>query len=879
MEFSIERKASIKKRELAKDKEDMIFFEKLHINDVIDYERFSELYLMYGKDCGLAEDEFADIFLDISKTDFYDLRKRSKSRVLKRTVVTDQEIEQMKMKLILDFKLKPEDQKHYSELLEMYNSVSTKLSFVDFAERVFDIAQQTVSRISLEDSRYAVILSKTNKDYFDAEKRGDALSQTIRNLNKKQRAEKKLKTTIAEDMALHMNTAIKKDEFEELYKNYGAGYTEKEFAENILGIEARKAKGLIEGKTKDAKIWTSETLSLDELLLIRARTIKDEKLHVNEKISYERFKRIYKKHAGMLSEVDFALEILDIPRARYNDLSKGKCESLVLSTIEVPDKACQEIKSKIKQNENVYRGKPITYEELVQFHRKYGGILNESDFGVRVLEMDPEAITALKREDIKTSWILKGEENEKSPEDIKRLRQIVIKEEKLHIGDRMTGQRFTEIYEKYGLGMSKNDFALQILDIKDYRLNMILRDENSGTAMLTEEKVSKEELKELRKAFIKSGEHCMEDKIDYQEFLRLYNVYGGKLTESMFARKVLYISTDCLRAIKGNPELKTEIFYRAKFSDAYIANLKAKVIKDNLLFYKHPITLPYFNRLYKDAHTILSKPDFAEKILEVSRQSYWDLENKKSNYFIALSKSGSKENLTKFYQRQSKILRSLLIAGRDYGEIEEHVCMPREELLGTIEELYGTEFDKDEVNYRYIYRSLREGRELDEERISDFYDEEIEEIQGKVARDKEIEGKSKRCEAIMDEISESPRSLRNLNSFINDCRINYENYPTEMPESVLDCLQSSIEYLDRNINHTLFFIKLCIGRMDYTRARSLVSFNMLDTNLSFEERGKLQAMRNNIKQAEERRQLLDKKIGPARKDKIDRYCLSELAPC
>lgn len=84
MNFSIERKASIQKRQLRKLKEKVIEREKLHINEVIGYDRFLELYSKYGKECGLAEDEFADVFLDISKTEYYDLKKRSKSRILKK---------------------------------------------------------------------------------------------------------------------------------------------------------------------------------------------------------------------------------------------------------------------------------------------------------------------------------------------------------------------------------------------------------------------------------------------------------------------------------------------------------------------------------------------------------------------------------------------------------------------------------------------------------------------------------------------------------------------------------------------------------------------------------------------------------------------------
>ena len=80
MKFSVERKIWGKKRELKKEREEMIEKESLHINDTIEYSRFLELYSIYGGN--LAEDEFAEIFLDIAKTEYYDLKKRSRCRIL-----------------------------------------------------------------------------------------------------------------------------------------------------------------------------------------------------------------------------------------------------------------------------------------------------------------------------------------------------------------------------------------------------------------------------------------------------------------------------------------------------------------------------------------------------------------------------------------------------------------------------------------------------------------------------------------------------------------------------------------------------------------------------------------------------------------------------
>ena len=855
MKFSVERKIWGKKRELKKEREEMIEKESLHINDTIEYSRFLELYSIYGGN--LAEDEFAEIFLDIAKTEYYDLKKRSRCRILKKEIVTQSDIELMKVRLIRTLGLKALDEKHYEELEEIYNSMPTKLSFVPFAEMVLDVAQQTVSRTNLVRSRKATIFSKTNSDYFDNSKCDETLYNTIEILEKRSKEIAELKDVIAQDRSIHMNDSLNKEQFLELYQIYGTGFTEIEFAESILGVDSTKIKGLLNDKRKDVKVWTSEIVTLDYLLKIREETIKEEKLHINEKISYAKFKEIYKKHSGILTEVDF--EILDIPRTRYNELKKEKCESLVLSSIEVPEEFYKESKEKIKANEHVYRGKPITYEEFLRLHEKYGFVTNDIEFGEKTLEMDPDSIRSLKRKDIKTSWILKGEENEKSPEEheknIKRLRQIVIMENKLHIEDRMTGSKFKALYEKYGFGMSQKDFAFEILDIKDYRLNVILRDESQGTAILTNEKLSKEKIKALRKSFFMSGEHCTEDSIDYKEFLRLYDTYGGILSERQFAEKILFMSADRLTFIRTHPGEETEIFCRAKPSDAYIANLKARIIKDNLLYYKQPVTMPFFNRLYKSAHTILSKPNFAKEILEVNRWCYRELENEESEAFFILTTSGTEENKEKFLKRQDDKIKSMLESGYGYDEIEENVNLPAIVLKKKIDSLYENGLDKEKIAKQYYYKTLKDNKEVDEERlkecgISEF---DIGKIKGEVENELRLQPLQKKCAHIVDEVLDTPKNKRNLVEYINLCKEIYGSKSKSMPENILDTLQNCIEFLDTNLENSLFFIKVCIDRMDYIRANGLVTFNMHSDSLSIEDRKKLQAMRTMIKEASERK--------------------------
>ena len=486
-----------------------------------------------------------------------------------------------------------------------------------------------------------------------------------------------------------------------------------------------KARSLINDKIKKAQIWNEETVSLDYLLKIREETIKQEKIYINQSISYEKFKEIYRKHARILSEIDFAEEILDIAKQNYKRLKREESESFILNDIKIPENFYQEAKQSIKQNENVYRGKAITYEEFLTLYEKYGFVTNDVEFAKQALEIDGTQFRLLKNGECKTNRILRSEENDLPEELLKRavrkLRDVVIREKKLHIEDPMTGKQFLEIYEKYGFGMSQKDFAREVLDIKPHRLDNILRDENQRTIILTNEKVRKDEIKALRKSLFNNSGYCTEDRITYEEFSKLYKLYGGKLSEKQFAEKILFIGNDRLIFIRNNPGEDTEIFCRVKFSDAYLANLKAKLVRENLLYQRQGIIPTFFEKLYKRAHTILSRPDFAKQVLEINRQNYYkSIEKNYNETCEILSVSGTKENKNKFLEWQNKTISEMLQEGYGYEEIAENTNLNTGDLIGKVETLYESELDKSEVSYKYLYESLKNDKPIDKSRIEEL---------------------------------------------------------------------------------------------------------------------------------------------------------------
>ncbi len=864
MKFSIEKKSSQRKRKIEALREQMIKKEQLHIHDLVNYNQFLELYSKYGK--RFSEEEFAKAFLDLLKTDLYSLKK-NRCKILKREEISEYEIALLKLQLIKMFELTKGKEKSYIELRQLYESIPNKLSFVLFAEKVLDVTSHSVSCAKCNSSKNVTIFNKTSDTYFQdksIEELKESIEDEIRVAKTKTR---ELKDCISQDRNLHIGDEITPDEFYEIYEIYGKKYySHYDFARNILGLSEGKARGLINRKIEKGQIWNEEIFSLKYLYDLRKLIVEKEKLHINDRIeTYEKFQTLFRKYSGILSEPIFAEEVLDISRISYKNLKAGNSETIILTDIDVPEDFWEDAKTQIKKLENVYNGKRITYDEFLQLYQKYGYVVWDVDFARRVLNISQEQFYCLKRGENKTTRIFGKKDKNLSKsnydedydiEELKKLRQIVISENKLHIEQSISGKKFEEIYEKYGFGMSKKFFADKILDIKQYRLNCILRDETDNTTILTNENVDREYLKILRGIFFKSREHCTEDMINYQEFQRLYEIYGGKLSEVQFAEKILFITNDNLKQIREKQKFgrETKIFANLKLSDAYLANLKAKVIDKNLLYYRQNITPKFFRKIYRQTRTVLSEADFAKIILEVQqRQVYYKaLVSKENETFRILSISGTNKNKDKFLEKQNETIKSMLEKGASYEEIAEATNLTLTALKSKVESFYKSSVDIEGVKKNYVLTRLRDGKVFEPQRleelgIDDVY---IKSIEEELKAQVKFEALQEKCFNIVDDLQETKHSKMHVRNYIKACKERYEGNFQQMSDRTLECLNSCLEFLeDYDNDSTKFFIKACISKSDFYRANSFITFSMQAPKVDTETKKSLQELRQYVRYA------------------------------
>lgn len=429
MEFSVERSINTKKRQTKVLRQEMIKKEKLHIHDIIDYQQFLELYNQYGQ--GLSKEDFGEIYLDLSRGDYYSLKK-NRCRILKNEEIDDEYICFIKQYVIKNFGLEKGKTVSYEEIQQMYQSIFTKLSETLFAEKILDISSHSLSCIKYDKTDRATIFTSTDDTYFRKEIPEKAIRKEIRRKTREANyAIKEIKNTVAEDRKLHIGDKISYSQFQEIYEIYGKElYTEYDFAKTILGISEGKAKNLIHKKIEEVEIWKNETLDLDSLLEIREGVIKSEGLHIKDEMTYEQFQRLYEKYAGKLSEEMFAEEILDISRVGFKNLKKGKSpNSIILGDIDISEEIKEKVCQEIKKNEHIYKGKRISYEEFLYLYRKYAFVIKEIDFAEKILKINVTQFRELKKGKCKTTRVFNTDDFEVYDElELRQLRDIVIKE-------------------------------------------------------------------------------------------------------------------------------------------------------------------------------------------------------------------------------------------------------------------------------------------------------------------------------------------------------------------------------------------------------------------------------------------------------------------
>lgn len=195
-----------------------------------------------------------------------------------------------------------------------------------------------------------------------------------------------------------------------------------------------------------------------------------------------------------------------------------------------------------------YENKVINIKVAVDLYQTYGIGLSEETFAKEVLNVPVERY--------KTAKITDGDirvlkiEDTISDEEINNLRIKLI--EFGYAMNKINYNQFSELYIKYGTGLTEKTFAIKVLDLKygNYRRLKSVKDD----IVIILKNVGN--VQEIKNMILKDGYENYTLK-SYSDFLDLYYKYGFTFTEVFFSENVLNVTYDSYRRLKnGNFEVK-----------------------------------------------------------------------------------------------------------------------------------------------------------------------------------------------------------------------------------------------------------------------------------------------------------------------------------
>lgn len=416
---------------------------------------------------------------------------------------------------------------------------------------------------------------------------------------------------------LRINQKLDYAKFQELYQKYGQNYSEEDFAKYFLDIDYSRLLAIrSKSKAESTYILTQEIITEEELTHLKKAVAGFYELTPNSKIYYENFEEMYNTFGGRMTPKMFAEEILgiwydSISSARTAKMERDKYKYYDSSKI-ASRKMINGVREKILANEDLHIGDQINLQQFNQLYDAYGSGLSQREFQERVLEMPVGSLSKLNTETNERATLFAN--HIVDPEELYLLREKVILDENLHIGDPMTAEQFELLFKKYGGILSRKIFGGEILGIsensvKDLGIN------TEYSIILQDIEVTDEYIEDVKARIIKENRYDQNTLINYQKFQELHQKYACRLSEKIFAIKVLKITdTSFLKLQKGTQE-NVMIFKDSEITDT--SELRRKIIEEEGLHYSDKLDYSQISALHQKYAPNMRESKFALEVLDV----------------------------------------------------------------------------------------------------------------------------------------------------------------------------------------------------------------------------------------------------------------------
>ena len=575
----------------------------------IDLNQLQKLCEKYGR--GLEEVDFAVRVLGITQVSYngmkYSAQKAQILQFKKNTVRTDEQ-EEVKKKIIEEGYY-PGQSIDYNQLNELYEKYGKKFKESDFA---------------------FIILGVNYSNYYTCKQRK---SRVIIFKQEEKLSEEKIQKLVNEikDSGYYEGKLIDYEELQLLYKKYGKDMSEKVFAMQILGISYNMYISCKANRNKVRILNIERTILTNEEIEKIIEQIKSLGYYQNQILNYDELHNLYENYGRGLNEKDFAYKILGIKDGNYRTCKRrGTRVKIFKEEKGLTEKERLEIINELK-NAGYYSGQSIDEKELKQLTKEYGRGLREKDFACEILGIKEGTYYSFKGKKCRVQ-ILK-QEKLISEEEILNIVEL-LKSKGWCSGQYIDYEKLKEIYNIYGQkrGLSEKDFANEVLNIEGYRYNFIKNNKGAKAKILTAEKLTDKDSKQILNKIIEEG-YDIGQLIDYEEFQVLFARYGNGLNEKDFAMQILNISETGYFQLK-NGRYKVRILKNKVPILTYEERKKIiDEIKENG-YIGTSVNYKDFRKLYKKYREIYTEKDFAFEILGINYPNYSRCKNSGANIVI-----------------------------------------------------------------------------------------------------------------------------------------------------------------------------------------------------------------------------------------------------
>ena len=423
---------------------------------------------------------------------------------------------------------------------------------------------------------------------------------------------------------LHMFDRITYADLVRMHQFYDQDISEKDFAKYYLDISLDVYQKLSKDPEKKCEILRREPITEDDIKRIFEKVKKILEGSSVKTINYEQMQLLYQEYGEMLDLKTFAFEILGIKERELSKLKEGNNVE-VYKEKAIPRKQIRKMQTDIIQNEKIHIDDMLTMQDIERLWKKNRNGLTLKDFATRVLQISLSQYYKLQKGTGEKARVL--EQYYVLPEEIEALREMVIKNENLKIGQSITQNKFVELYSRYAGALSEQMFAVEILGMTQNGLkNMRLL--NSESQVLTDVDIPAEYIAEVKLKMVKKHHLRKGQRISF-DMIRKYNeAYAPELNERLFAIYCLGVETDCYKELRERNNT-VEIFkgeYVERLAEPIdFKNLRRRVIKKEKLLYKGLINYSTFQQIHQKYEPDLNEEEFAKEVLDIGKKSFEDM--------------------------------------------------------------------------------------------------------------------------------------------------------------------------------------------------------------------------------------------------------------